>query len=192
MQHPYLLRLAGFEFDPGCCGPTSLLRRRRARTQDPWLDLICRRSKVPALRSVWKRRADLDLAALSTQATTSMASWNKDVLSVAENHPDWDATIRHWADQGTLVVRHKFNPFAPEPEADAPAATHTPANARPVRSLLCVVEGDAPDQLVPLTERSQLVAALASSWKDDIQLHAFTTDPTMDAATIFTTIEGLA
>jgi HD superfamily phosphohydrolase len=124
---------------------------------DPWLGLITRRSRGP--RSLWKRPDQFP--------AEDLAAWN-------DRLPDTDpaevqlfegAVARLAADDGVLVMRHHFRPYAPAPG-------HA---GDPPPSALSVLTGDR--GLLPLTELSQLTAGLWDVWRHDVQVQAFAAQP---------------
>jgi hypothetical protein len=113
----------------------------------PWLDLVCWRTRGP--RSLWKRSVEFpgDLPAFNARLPDP-------------NDPDaaapWRAAVDELAGDGVLIIRHRFSPYGREPGSE--------------NAILKV--SDPHGILRSLTEVSHLTAALPAIWNADVQVFA--------------------
>ena len=113
----------------------------------PWLDLVCWRTRGP--RSLWKR---------SGEFPGDLPGFNARLPDL--NDPDaaapWRSGIDELAQDQVLIIRHRFSPYGREP--GSPSA------------ILKV--SDPHGTLRSLTEVSHLTAALPAIWNADVQVFA--------------------
>jgi HD superfamily phosphohydrolase len=150
---------------------TQLMRQYLGRQEDSWLGLVCWRRRGP--RSLWKRAKDFDRALREagfdppgSPGVGHVEAWNTR-LAVFSSKSNGAATV--WAelendlrDQDVLIVRHSFNPFGvDQPTGHIKLYVHD--------------ETDILEPTTPLTELSATTRGLQQSWREAVQVHAFTT-----------------
>ena len=120
---------------------------QRDAVAQPWLDLVCWRTRGP--KSLWKR---------SVEFPGDLRAFNAGLPDL--NDPDgaasWQAGVDELAREGVLIIRHRFSPYGREPGSK--------------QSLLKVA--DPYGKLRSLTEVSHSTAALPDIWNADVQVFA--------------------
>jgi HD superfamily phosphohydrolase len=144
---PVLERFAGYD---DVWWMTLLRRRAVVRPDDPWLQLVCRRTRGP--HSLWKRRLDFPKHA-------KIAEFNRELPGASDvAQAAWQTAVDQLEERGVLVLRHRFQPWRKKSESDAGSA-------------LTVRQRDG--KTIPLSELSQLVGGLHDSWMNEVQVQAF-------------------
>jgi HD superfamily phosphohydrolase len=136
---------------------TVLRQRLRDHDDDPWLRLVCRRTRGPV--SLWKRPDQFpgDLEVFNDRLPE-----REDAAGTRR----WNAAVDALR-PGVLVARHSFTPWRTRQDGTS--------------SALGVLSAEG--SIIPLTNLAHITASLRGAWGRDVQVQAFAVDRA-DAAQI--------